>query len=62
MHSTAAVTRRVLAFRGEDGSVATRMADVVPAIRAHLASGIGSHRARAELFMEALPASAKQRS
>lgn len=38
MHSTAAVTSRVLAFRGEDGSVATRMADVVPAIRAHLPS------------------------
>jgi len=37
-HSTAAVTRRILAFRGEDGSVATRMADVLPAIRAHLSS------------------------
>ena len=37
MHSTAAVTSRVLAYRGEDGSVATRMADVLPAIRAHLA-------------------------
>ena len=36
MHSTAAATRRILAFRGEDGSVATRMADVLPAIRAHL--------------------------
>lgn len=37
MHSTAAATRRILAFRGEDGSVATRMSDVLPAIRAHLA-------------------------
>ena len=36
MHSTAAVTRRILAFRGEDASVATRMADVLPAIRAYL--------------------------
>lgn len=38
MHSTAAVSKRILAFRGEDGSVATRMADVLPAIRAHLSS------------------------
>jgi len=36
MHSTATASRRVLAYRGEDGSVATRMADVVPAIRAYL--------------------------
>lgn len=38
MHSTAAVTKRILAFRGEQGSVATRMVDVLPAIRAHLSS------------------------
>ncbi len=37
MHSTATVTRRILSFRGEDASVATRMADVVPFIRAFLA-------------------------
>ena len=37
MHSTAADTRRILPFRGEDGSVATRMTDVLPAIRAYLA-------------------------
>lgn len=37
MHSTATASRRVLAFRGEDASVATRMADVLPAIRAYLA-------------------------
>ena len=38
MHSTATTTRRILAFRGEDGSVATRMADVLPAIRAYVPS------------------------
>jgi Trypsin-like peptidase domain len=37
MHSTAAVTKRVLTYRPEDGSVATRISDVLPAIRAHLA-------------------------
>lgn len=36
MHSTATLARRVLPFRGEDASVATRIADVLPAIRAFL--------------------------
>ena len=36
MHSTATPARRVLPFRGEDGSVATRIADVLPAIRSFL--------------------------
>ena len=39
MHSTASASRGVLAFRGEDASVATRMADVLPAISAILANG-----------------------
>ena len=38
MHSTATAASRILAFRGEDGSVATRMADVLPAIRAYLSA------------------------
>ena len=33
MHSTATVARRILPFRGEDGNVATRMADILPSIR-----------------------------
>lgn len=36
MHSTATASRGVLAYRAEDASVATRMADVLPAIRAYL--------------------------
>ena len=40
MHSTAAVTRRVLPYRAEDGSVATRISDVLPAIRAHLVPSV----------------------
>ena len=38
MHSTTSASRGVLAFRGEDASVATRMADVLPAISAILAN------------------------
>lgn len=42
MHSTAAVTGGVRAYRPEDGSVATRMADILPAIRAYLSRAPGS--------------------
>ena len=42
MHSTASVSTRILPFRGEDGSVATSMADVVPMIRAHSARPFGA--------------------
>ena len=54
MHSTATVTRRILPFRGEDASVATRMADVVPFIRAFCrARSSDARRALSELFVEA---------
>lgn len=36
MHSTAAVTNRIRPYRGEDGGMATRIADLLPAIRAYL--------------------------
>ena len=46
MHSTATVTRRILPFRGEDASVATRMADVVPFIRPYLSAAAATRAAR----------------
>ena len=46
MHSTATVTRRILPFRGEDASVATRMADIVPFISAHLSAAAATRAAR----------------
>ncbi len=45
MQSTAAVTNRALPFHAADGGVATRMMDVIPAIRGHLAKTLGSSTA-----------------